>query len=409
MARGSTRTRRDGRFAIALLIALVAGLLPETAAVVAAATPTPSASWNFDDGSGSTADDGVGNRNGTLVGDATWSALDPHQGTGSVSLPSADGRVVIPSNATLEPATSLAFSVWIRTTATDGILVEKGDAGCSLPAWQLGMYGGAVGFQWRTPTTSGSRGSPQDSRINDGAWHHVALSMVISTGVATLYVDGRTSQNGTGPAPGIDYAASDQTTSDLIIGSLNSCPTLPAGAIADYDDLRFYSTSLAASDVWAMEPSFATTTSLQMTPAVPAPGEITSFFARVTPYPPNAGTITFHYTVDGGADHAIPKDISEVGTALLEFGYPNALPVGQYVFWAEFDGVGPAEASSSNSFDFTIAAYATTTVGHVDGSQPIPIQQSFTLIVSTRYDTDQPGRRPTGTFAFYDVSGAEPV
>jgi hypothetical protein len=310
------------------------------------------------------------------------------------------------SNATLEPATNLAVSLWVRTTAIEGTLVEKGDAGCDLPSWKLALYDGSVNFQWRSESAYGSRGAPQDSRINDGSWHHVALSMAIPTGEVTLYVDGRTSDSGSGPALGIDYDAAALSTTDLIVGSLGTCDTAPS-AVGDIDDLRFYAAQLSAADIWAMEPAYATTTTLEMDPAVPVAGEETRLFARIQPYPPNAGTIKFHYTVNGGPDQVLESPVSVIGSGLLEFGGGNPLPLGHYVFQAVYDGVGPAQPSTSNQIEFTISPYPTST--SLTGAWTQLPAEPFQLSAATTFVTPRQGASPSGPLTLYDITGQDPV
>jgi prepilin-type N-terminal cleavage/methylation domain-containing protein len=87
--------------------------------------------WDFDEGSGTTANDISGfKNNGTLTGGPTWSTDTP-SGTGSsISNASASGYVSVPDSDILDIGTgSVTRSLWFKTSQPDrGIMLRKSDA-----------------------------------------------------------------------------------------------------------------------------------------------------------------------------------------------------------------------------------------------------------------------------------------
>ncbi len=95
---------------------------------------------------------------------------------------------------------SFTVAAWVNTTATNTrALVEKREHGSDgddtfIAGFQLFLYGGWLGFQWGDGSLGDVNRIPPQSapRINDGAWHHVAVMLDRTTAVSRgqLYVDG---------------------------------------------------------------------------------------------------------------------------------------------------------------------------------------------------------------------------
>ncbi len=95
---------------------------------------------------------------------------------------------------------SFTVTAWVSTTCSNsGTLVEKREIGAlgdeiHVLGFQLFVLGGWLGFQWGDGSLGDLNRIPPKSarRINDGAWHHVAVTLDRSSAVAhgRLYVDG---------------------------------------------------------------------------------------------------------------------------------------------------------------------------------------------------------------------------
>jgi hypothetical protein len=96
----------------------------------------------------------------------------------------------------------------------DGI-GNNGDYGISL-------YGGRIAFGTSAGGTSNSMCST--NTVNDGQWHHVAVTRATSTGQMCIYIDGQNNSCITGPTGDLSYNDSRST------GMPNSDPFLVLGA-----------------------------------------------------------------------------------------------------------------------------------------------------------------------------------
>jgi WD40 repeat protein len=95
---------------------------------------------------------------------------------------------------------SFTVAAWVRTTCTNiGTLVEKREKGAvddeiHVLGFHLFVLGGWLGFQWSDGSLGEPNWTPPKSarRINDGGWHHVAVTLDRAATVARgrLYVDG---------------------------------------------------------------------------------------------------------------------------------------------------------------------------------------------------------------------------
>jgi len=79
--------------------------------------------------------------------------------------------------------------------------------------------------------------------INDGAWHHVAVTRNAATGAMVLYVDGAQQATATGPTGTRSAPAS------LRVGSLQTNLNFFAGQI---DEVRLFGAVLTAAQVAAL-------------------------------------------------------------------------------------------------------------------------------------------------------------
>ena len=87
--------------AVALLVALSLLPLAPAAPAASALDSDAVARWTFDEGSGSTAADSIGDANATREG-AAWLTGDPKVGAAALSFDGVGDRVVVPDGGGLE-------------------------------------------------------------------------------------------------------------------------------------------------------------------------------------------------------------------------------------------------------------------------------------------------------------------
>ncbi|MBI2609910.1 LamG domain-containing protein [Candidatus Giovannonibacteria bacterium] len=153
--------------------------------------------------------------------------------------------VEISDSASLD-ASQMTFSAWIRTTDDQGMIAERysydpitGGHGWRLEVWPGGTLFGAVFI-------NGNNYNPwpygKGPVINDGSWHHVAMTADGSTGI--WYFDGNVA---TGPGLNNPFALAgpvDDTDAGVTIG--NGVAGFFNGVI---DDVRLYNRSLSAGEI----------------------------------------------------------------------------------------------------------------------------------------------------------------
>ena len=147
--------------------------------------------YRFDEGAGTTAHDtaGVTRAHGTLVGGASWttgqfgSALDL-DGTGRVSFEQSWANYL---------AHQGTVSAWIRTTQVGGATADQspGILGSNNPDGSDDNYWGWIDDTGRIGIQFGDTpGAKSPMPINDGQWHHVALTRDRFSAEVQVFVDG---------------------------------------------------------------------------------------------------------------------------------------------------------------------------------------------------------------------------
>lgn len=143
--------------------------------------------WDFEEGSGTTANDSTGGGNtGTITG-ASWSA-DTYATPGSnYSLSFASGNTVVLSKSLGISNSNFTITMWVKTTSSAGQMYTIGNAGGG-DGFRFGLSGGVIAFLigngGYNETGCGSRA------VNDGKWHHIAGVFDRSTLIFRCYVDG---------------------------------------------------------------------------------------------------------------------------------------------------------------------------------------------------------------------------
>jgi uncharacterized repeat protein (TIGR03806 family) len=238
---------------------------------VTVGSPTLVARYAFD---GNATDSSGNGNNGTLTGGPPF--VTGRIGTQALSFNGVNQYDTVP----ISVRTNFTIAFWVNTTAsTTGTVWTTGlgmfsadvagvanDFGISL------IINGAVAFGVGNPNTS----LPSTASINDGQWHHVAVTRTSSTGLMTIYVDGVQNATTNGPT-----AARTAPTAIRIGGILSGGGFFP-GAI---DEVRIYNTVLSAAEINA----------LANPPVAPA---ITSFSGSVTNYFGSSGQ-TFSVVATG--------------------------------------------------------------------------------------------------------------
>jgi len=205
------------------------------------------AHWEFDEGSGTIAQDSSGNgHDGTLLGDPQW--VTGMIGSGALSFDSTDGLVEVGDDASLSLTDALTITawVWVHDLNTYYFLVCKqpsGTAGDNYPGnyeFRTEVNSGALQFGHQEAEGEQYTFYTSDSSIAVGQWHHVVVT-VTKGDLVEFYIDG------------VAAGSSEQSTN---FGVLNDEPVRIGGRKDGYsffngllDDIRLYDRTLSATQI----------------------------------------------------------------------------------------------------------------------------------------------------------------
>jgi hypothetical protein len=229
------------------LFTLLAVLFPLVAAASAtAATPSLDGWWPLYEGSGTVAHDASGHHNdGTVSGTSPWSA-----GYFGSAL-SADGsttRVDVPDSPSLEPASAVSVTAWVRASGPAGqfqYIIAKGASSCMAASY--GLYtasdGGLAFYVSQNDGFTFTASPDPGSGLWDGKWHFVVGTYDGSA--VRLYVDGAQVGTGTPASGAIGYGLT--SGNDLFIGHYDGCPA--HDFVGTIDEPTVWTGALNASQV----------------------------------------------------------------------------------------------------------------------------------------------------------------
>jgi hypothetical protein len=222
---------------MAKLVLFVTIMLLIIANLVVAEDKDLVAYWNFDEGSGKTAKDIIGNHDGTFFGTPTWV-----QGKFGKSL-EFDGKssyVIVPDAPDLAIETNITFSVWFKPTVTINsgnnawrMLSKNNDYFLLFNYEQLGSLG------WLIKDPSGTN-HVVHSKTNEwkkDVWYHAAGTF--DGKELKIYVDGAMEAS-------LQWSGKAGTSKLAIWIGADDVPNYFPGAI---DDFRIYKRALSEADV----------------------------------------------------------------------------------------------------------------------------------------------------------------
>ena len=162
-------------------------------------------------------------------------------GANAIQLNGTNGYVKLPASASMD----FTVAFWVKTTVTAGMgqwyqgmsMIDSDVPGIAND-WGISLVGAKAGFGM------GDAGAGftllSTTSINDGTWHHVAMTRVNSSGAMKVYVDGSLQASGTGST------ALRNAPHGIRMGSTLFGGTYFNGAI---DDLRIFNYALPAPQV----------------------------------------------------------------------------------------------------------------------------------------------------------------
>ncbi len=196
----------------------------------------PSSLWKLDEGSGTVAKDSVAFNDGNVYGSAVWSADGKIDG--ALYFDGTDDYIDFGNSGSLNGETDFSVMCWVKTdAATEQVLIQQRYASYqgeyvvklkNTGKVNFFIYNGGYQFNFDSVKT-----------VNDGQWHHVAVTRLGQTG--TIYIDGIA-----------DASASGEVKS--LVSELNVIVGFDKLGNDKYfkgylDDIRIYTVCLKAADI----------------------------------------------------------------------------------------------------------------------------------------------------------------
>jgi hypothetical protein len=414
------RVRRS--MVASLLLCLVVSLLAWSPAArpqsIRAAGPTPVAEWMFDEGTGLTASDAVGDLDGTLLGGASWVTSGAPQGAGAIAFDGVDDAVTVPTSAILEP-TSFTLMFWVRSTdirlTSNQPIVQKNFYGCDVgSSWSADQSSAGTNAQVYHAPYLYSTGPSTHHHVSmwDGAWHKFAMVVDGPSGAISAWVDGREQASSFGVPIALNYSSTGRLDSDLRIGGPGADCLYDKPFLGAIDDIQLFSSALTDAEVLAEMPVLPTTTTVRVVQhqvaATVFSDESFSLQAFFAPVPPSGDT-SFYLSKDGGPEtlFATRPMIENANWSYALVG-PGVLAPGSYSYRATWLGTPNWLTSTSDPTTFTVVARPTEmTLGAVPDAD-VPGGGS-TLTAKIRAIDPPASNVVAGSIEFHDVTGGGDV
>jgi hypothetical protein len=198
--------------------------------------------WKLDNQQGDmTGDSAVANCTGTLHGNPVWWP-DSGKVDGCIELNGSGDYINFGTGASLDGSVNFTVAAWVRTSASlDQTVIQQRDARYDGEYWLRVRSDGKVNFAIYNSAYQFNFNST--SAVNDGQWHHIAVSRKGLNGY--IFIDGQLNAQITG-------ASVQDLNSE--IGVILGADTLGntkyfSGSI---DDVRIFKTSLTSNSVYGI-------------------------------------------------------------------------------------------------------------------------------------------------------------
>jgi len=204
----------------------------------------PVALWEFDEGSGSTANDSSasGVHDGTISGDVFW----VEGRIGPFALEFDGGKVLVPDSVALRPQTEVSACAWVKYSDTQdnsNRVVVKGADNWETFAIEVGGDD-EVGFYVRDAC---GNNFPVNEDIWQGEWLHLAGTFDGDTNTVSVYVNGQLADS----RDDVNFVTGGKTlsqdTNDLAIGNRSDANNRAFEGTVD--DVRVYDYALTEAQV----------------------------------------------------------------------------------------------------------------------------------------------------------------
>jgi hypothetical protein len=216
--------------------------------------------WEFEEGSGTNANDSAGTNHGTIYGNPNWVtgkvgfyALD-FDGTNDYVNVGTMGNF---GSSLKNNGGVVSISSWVKSSVTNSQMSTFGitnsgvstSLGIALNADYLGTYKGHIYVFVRDDNGSTLAAAVRsDTGITNGNWYHLAAVVKKSLGIAEVYVDGvkQTVSYDPGSRNGTNFSNFQY---GMTIGAENNRGSIVQYVTGQIDDVRIYNKALSAGEI----------------------------------------------------------------------------------------------------------------------------------------------------------------
>jgi hypothetical protein len=194
--------------------------------------------YHFNETSGTTFADGS-----SYAHAATCTACPTANAAGKIakSATFSASHLVVPNSSALNPGGNMTFAVWVKPTATNGYILEKGNNDTT-DSYAFFFYGGKLAFE--ANDSSGTYRYHEAGTITANVWTHVAAVFNDTTNQLTFYKDGVQ----VGSPISVAYSLNTTYTNPLYIGK-QSYTNNDIAFPGQMDELAIFSRALSAAEI----------------------------------------------------------------------------------------------------------------------------------------------------------------
>lgn len=204
------------------------------------------------------ANDSAGFNTGTVTGDVNYTQGTDGQAFNFNGVVNGQGSYVdLGVGADIAGTGAFTIGVWIRTTASDGYIINQRDVNNFNGEYVLQVQSGKVNW-WTYGNNQYGFNITSNESVNDGNWHFITVTRLVN-GTGQIYIDGKLDSSQTGAAvpllPGVHVYLGEDVR-DAMLGGASA----GVNFVGQMDEVQVYNQALSASQIQSLaSPAYTAT------------------------------------------------------------------------------------------------------------------------------------------------------
>jgi len=142
--------------------------------------------------------------------------------------------------------TNFTISLWLKTTAAGSAILSKSNTNGVFDAGEKQLYLDANGIVRYVAQGAGS--VVGTTAVNDGQWHHIAVTFAVGSGVSALYIDGADDT----ASPATNFVATADTAGANVYLGYDTSTNATSNLIGILDEVSIWGRTLSSTEVSAI-------------------------------------------------------------------------------------------------------------------------------------------------------------